>query len=70
MKQHLNITDYSTEITSNIATIEAINRAFNTAKRNQINTTEGAKLSSPQYVPNGYYNVDFFNNIILKVTAK
>lgn len=70
VKQHLNIADYSTEITSNIATIEAINRAFNTAVKNQINTVQGTQLSSPQYVPNGYYNVDFFNNIILKAQTK
>lgn len=70
VKQHLNIADYSNEITSNIATIEAINRAFNTTVKNQINIVEENPLSSPKYVPNGYYNVDFFNNIILKAQTK
>lgn len=66
----LYIADYSNEITSNIATIEAINRAFNTTVKNQINIVEENPLSSPKYVPNGYYNVDFFNNIILKAQTK
>ena len=70
VKQHLNIADYSNEITSNIATIEAINRAFNTTVKNQINIVEENPLLSPKYVPNGYYNVDFFNNIILKAQTK
>lgn len=70
VKQHLNIADYSNEIISNIATIEAINRAFNTTVKNQINIVEENPLSSPKYVPNGYYNVDFFNNIILKAQTK
>ena len=70
VKQHLNIADYSNEITSNIATIEAINRAFNTTVKNQINIVEENPFSSPKYVPNGYYNVDFFNNIILKAQTK
>ena len=65
VKNSLNITRYTTEIATNIATIDAIDRTFNDEKSKSENKTSDFELM-PLYVETGYYNNDFFNNIVLK----
>ena len=70
VKNNLNITRYTTEIATNIATIDAIDRAFNDGDRNETDSKKRDLELTPLYIESGYYNNDFFNNIVLKAQSE
>lgn len=69
VRDNLNITGYTSEIATNIATIDAINRAFNNGDKNEPDSKKRDSQLIPVYAESGYYNNDFFNNIILKAQS-
>lgn len=61
VKQNMNFTSYMTDISMSISTINAINSAF---------SEQPEEISAPVYEPRGYYDDDFFTNIVLNAKEK